>query len=209
VSVPRPNPPRTIHSERALAERIAHEREQRGWSYDGLAKRLTAAGCPIQASAVYKTEKGDPPRRVTVDELVAYSEVFNIPVEQLLLPMAVIRDRELTALVGELDAITKQALDLGQRFAAVFTRIATHAAAEEVFYRFAQANDYSDSDPIDALTWRWMGSISIPMIKATTEPIPEPQPAPAPTKRRARRPRKEPGNTRKRPPGLRQQSPEA
>jgi transcriptional regulator with XRE-family HTH domain len=83
--MPRPNPPRDVYAERYLAQRIARERESRGWTYESLASRMTAAGCPLNQSAIYKIERSDPPRRITVDELVGYSKVFGIPVEQLLL----------------------------------------------------------------------------------------------------------------------------
>lgn len=82
--MPRPNRPRSIASEQALARRLAFERERKGMSYDGLASRMTKAGCPIQASGLYKIEKAG--RRITVDELVAFSHVFDIPIEKLLLP---------------------------------------------------------------------------------------------------------------------------
>lgn len=93
--MPRPNRPRSIASEQALARRIAYEREAREWSPQGLASRMTQAGCPIQASAIYKIEKNDPPRRITVDELVAFSEVFGIPVAELLLPPEAVVTEEL------------------------------------------------------------------------------------------------------------------
>lgn len=82
--MPRPNPKRAITAERNLAARIATERQVRGWTYDSLAERMTAAGCPIQPSAIFKTEKGDPPRRITVNELYALSQVFEMPLVQLL-----------------------------------------------------------------------------------------------------------------------------
>jgi transcriptional regulator with XRE-family HTH domain len=84
LRVPRPNPPREVFAERHLAARVGKEREQRGWSYEGLAERMALAGCPIQASGIYKIEKADPPRRITVDELVAFSKVFELPVAALL-----------------------------------------------------------------------------------------------------------------------------
>jgi len=74
--MPRPNKPRSIQAERALADRIAREREARGWSRESLAKRVTDVGCPIDATAIWKIEKGDPPRRIVVNELVALSRVF-------------------------------------------------------------------------------------------------------------------------------------
>lgn len=80
----RRNALRSIEGETNLAWRISHEREERGWSYDALAKRMTEAGCPINASAIYKIEKGDPPRKIGVDELIAFGRVFGKEVDDLL-----------------------------------------------------------------------------------------------------------------------------
>ena len=80
----RRNAMRSIEGESNLAWRISHEREGRGWSYDALARRMTDAGCPINASAIYKIEKGDPPRKIGVDELIAFGRVFGREVEDLL-----------------------------------------------------------------------------------------------------------------------------
>ncbi len=92
--MPPRNPGRSLFSEEGLAQRIAQERERRGWTYDGLAKRMTEVGCPINQSALYKIEKGTkakdgqpgPARRITVDELVALAQVFETTPEDLLLP---------------------------------------------------------------------------------------------------------------------------
>jgi transcriptional regulator with XRE-family HTH domain len=92
--MPPRNPNRSLFSEEGLARRVALEREQRGWTYEGLAKRMTDAGCPINQSALYKIEKGTkgkdgqpgPARRITVDELVALAQVFDTTPEDLLLP---------------------------------------------------------------------------------------------------------------------------
>lgn len=99
----RPNRPRIIGSERSLARRLQWERESRGWTYDGLAARLTAAGCPIQASAIYKIEKGDPPRRITVDELVALAQVFEADVQELLVPVEAILHRDIARVAEDED----------------------------------------------------------------------------------------------------------
>jgi transcriptional regulator with XRE-family HTH domain len=74
-----------IAAEAALARRIEYERTRRGMSYEGLATRMSRAGCPIQPSAIYKIEKGDPPRRITVDELAALARVFEMSMDELLL----------------------------------------------------------------------------------------------------------------------------
>lgn len=83
--MPRPNPPRPLGCEANVARRVADERGRRGWSYETLARHMTDAGCPIQSSAIYKIEKGDPPRRISVDELVAFALAFGIDVKELLL----------------------------------------------------------------------------------------------------------------------------
>jgi len=56
---------------------------------------MTTAGCPINQSAVNKIEQGDPPRRVTVDELVAFAKVYELEIEDLLLPAHAARDKEI------------------------------------------------------------------------------------------------------------------
>lgn len=85
--MPRPNPLRMVQNEANLAERIAYERERRGWTYEGTAKRMTEIGCTIQGSAIYKIEKAEPRRRISVDELVAFAAIFETTVEDLLLPV--------------------------------------------------------------------------------------------------------------------------
>lgn len=101
--MPRPNPPRAIGGERDLARRIGHERESRGMTYEGLAALMTKAGCPIQPSAIYKIEKAEPPRRITVDELVAFAEVFAVPVQNLLLPPELAARDDLVQLIAAWD----------------------------------------------------------------------------------------------------------
>lgn len=82
--MPRQGKPGTIRGEEHVARRIALERELRGWTYESLAMRLHKAGRPTDQATVYKMEKGKPRRKVTVDELVAFSEIFGLSVDQLL-----------------------------------------------------------------------------------------------------------------------------
>ena len=81
--MPRPNPGRTLFAEQHLADRIAIEREARGLTYEQLAQRMADVGCPIQPSAIYKIEKAEPRRRITVDELLAFSQVFGATMASL------------------------------------------------------------------------------------------------------------------------------
>ena len=82
--MPRPNRTRTMLAERNTAASVAHLRQERDWSIERLAKHMEEAGCPIHPSAIYKLEKGDPPRRVTVDELVGFAMVFGVPLDELI-----------------------------------------------------------------------------------------------------------------------------
>lgn len=62
------------------------EREARGWSTAELARRVTDAGCPISQSAIWRIENGEPRRKISVDELIAFSKVFSRQIEYLLKP---------------------------------------------------------------------------------------------------------------------------
>ncbi len=90
--MPRPNRDRTVQAEENLARRVAFEREARGWTYEGTAKRMTNVGCPIQSTAIYKIEKGQPRRRISVDELVAFAKVFEFEIEEMLMPVGAVLD---------------------------------------------------------------------------------------------------------------------
>lgn len=104
----RPNRKRTIEGESNLAERVAQEREAAGLSYEKLAEKMTEAGCAIQGSALYKIEKGNPRRRVTVDELLAFSEVFDIPVDDLLTPVPLLKQRWAEKWLKEADTAERE-----------------------------------------------------------------------------------------------------
>lgn len=93
--MPKINKSRPRGPEADAASRIAIERERRGWSAAELARRMTGAGCEINQSAVNKIEQGDPPRRITVDELVAFAKVYELEIEDLLLPAHAARDKEI------------------------------------------------------------------------------------------------------------------
>ena len=105
--MPRPNQPRSIAGEASLARRIGAERERAGMSYEGLAARMDKIGCPINASGIYKIEKSG--RRITVDELVGFSRVFEIAIDDLLLPPEAVVTAELRRLVKAYDRACEEA----------------------------------------------------------------------------------------------------
>lgn len=55
--------------------------EGQPWTYKSIAVAMGEAGCPVHLTAVAKTIKGD--RRVTVDELIAYTQVFGVSAADL------------------------------------------------------------------------------------------------------------------------------
>ncbi|MEU4161295.1 helix-turn-helix transcriptional regulator [Actinoplanes sp. NPDC026670] len=118
--MPRPNPARPIGGEAGLARRIAYERQRAGMSTESLAKRMTDLGCPINQSAVWKIENGDPPRRITYDEALAFAQVFGMPLEELSVPPELAADQEALKLLGEFRQSRQAMHD-------AFYRLAEHA----------------------------------------------------------------------------------
>ena len=74
-----------------------------------MASRMTKIGCSINSSAIYKIEKSDPPRRITVDELVGFSQVLDIPVDNLLLPPELAAKAELLELLTDWEVARRRA----------------------------------------------------------------------------------------------------
>jgi transcriptional regulator with XRE-family HTH domain len=81
IKMARPNQPRHLEAEANVAENVRLARSARGWSASKLADLMTGVGCAIDQSAIHKIEKQG--RRITVDELVGFSKVFNVPLERL------------------------------------------------------------------------------------------------------------------------------
>ena len=100
--LPRRNAPTQLRDEEYLAQNIAMIREEKGWSYEGLARRLTDVGYPMHPSALHKIEKLRPRRRITVNELVAFSAVFQVPIEDLLVDPSVRMDAAAKAAIEDL-----------------------------------------------------------------------------------------------------------
>jgi len=155
--MPPRNVTRSLLTESALAARVAYEREKRGWTYDGLAKRMTDVGCAINQSGLYKVERGEPRRRITVDELVAFSQVFQIPVEHLLLSPELAASKEVAELLivwneklGAADQAQEQADEAWEALKAyVAGRPEIVDKVEELFRLRAQ---YNLGDNVDELT---------------------------------------------------------
>lgn len=128
--MPRPNPTRSIASEAALAARIAYVRKDRGLGVDALAKLMTAEGCAITGSAIFRIEKGDPPRKITVDELIALSRVFDMEPSELLVPLELVQQKRAQEIAAELPAAFAaydQAIRTGLRLYLEYGRLAAES----------------------------------------------------------------------------------
>jgi transcriptional regulator with XRE-family HTH domain len=121
--MPKLNPDRLLAGEATVARRVERERRLRGLSYEGLAAAMTNVGCPIQGSAIFRIEKGDPPRRVTVNELMALAIVFETSIEDLLTPVEILDERQLKDLLERVLTAWEDMVEAGTRL---------HALADQV-----------------------------------------------------------------------------
>jgi hypothetical protein len=67
-----------------------------------MAQAMREAGCPLPASAIFKIEKGDPPRRITLTEFLAIDRVLEIEADRLLRPPDEPDAREIEDLLASL-----------------------------------------------------------------------------------------------------------
>jgi len=66
------------------SRRIRYERERRGWSTAELARRVTEAGYRINQSSVWAIESGEPRRKISLGEAVAFANVFDLDLDELM-----------------------------------------------------------------------------------------------------------------------------
>lgn len=84
----------TTRYARIVGENVAARRYRLGLTQEQLAEKVTAGGIPMTAGVVFFTEKGSTggrnnarPRNVSVDQLVAFAEVFGCdPMDLLAAP---------------------------------------------------------------------------------------------------------------------------
>jgi transcriptional regulator with XRE-family HTH domain len=151
--MPRRNLERFLRSEESLARRIGYEREVRGWTYEGLAKRMTDAGCAINASALYKIEKSEPRRRITVDELVALAQVLEVDdLDDLLQPPEAVLHRELRARLDAMFRAADATLRVDRAYKAALRDLAAYAEAHPEVVDELDAAGFSLAELIETLS---------------------------------------------------------
>ncbi len=87
-----------LSAEQRCAQRIRAERERQGLSLERLAEKMGAAGRPMDRTAIHRIEKGNPPKRITVNDLEAFAKVLGVSINSLVIPDDVARSRTATRL---------------------------------------------------------------------------------------------------------------
>lgn len=123
MHVPRQNPPRLVGGELGMARRIAFEREQRGWTTESLAKRMTEAGCPINQSAIWKIENGQPRRKISYDEALAFAQLFELSITELAVAPEIAANESVRALVEEHQRLSVEAIRRDLRMAEIMRKV--------------------------------------------------------------------------------------
>lgn len=131
--VPAKTPGRIRAEELRLGRRIGFELTRRCWSYETAAAAMGRVGCPMNQSAIHKIVKQKPPRRITVTELAAFAEVFDVPVERLLKPLEAAVSEEAEDLLEELDQRRKAYLPAARALMETANKIAQLNVARDRF----------------------------------------------------------------------------
>lgn len=149
--MPRPNPGRTIAAEQYLARRIKDERAARGWTLESVAARMKIEGCDIHSSAIYKIETANPPRRITVDELVAFSRVFDIPLDDLLSDPVLATQKHVASLLEHYRKLGSQVSELRRQQRQLTDEM--HDVQAQVI---AEAKDPAVKAAVEAVVAAWL-----------------------------------------------------
>ncbi|GAA2103552.1 hypothetical protein GCM10009759_39050 [Kitasatospora saccharophila] len=131
-------------SEEHAAERVRLEREYLGWSTGELAKRMTAAGYPMNQSSVWRIESGEPRRRINLDEAIGFAKVFGLTLEEFLGPPASSSDKHIAEVTDVVLDMYRRLLDLMKSTGNAFKLVDQYCAmfpqhAEELNSRIARA----------------------------------------------------------------------
>jgi hypothetical protein len=98
---------------------------------------MTAAGCAIQGSAIYRIDKGEPPRQVTVDELLALADVFDVEnITDLLQPVELIEQKWAEAVAADFISATRELDDAQANAVRAVLRLAEVARTSADLYEF-------------------------------------------------------------------------
>ncbi|MGI5414300.1 helix-turn-helix domain-containing protein [Actinomadura luteofluorescens] len=132
-------------SEGNLARRIAWEMHHRGWSQERMAREMTDAGYPLHQSSISKivNPKDGKRRAISVDDALGFAHVFDVTLEELLIPLEAVWDSELRDGLERLQDLHQQRETIDRELVTVVTQIVDlfQAAGEGAFEEHMQAVD--------------------------------------------------------------------
>ncbi|MFF0427435.1 XRE family transcriptional regulator [Streptomyces sp. NPDC004520] len=99
------------------------------WWSARVAERVTRAGVKMNQTAVWRIENGTPRRRINLDEALAFSRVFELPLEELMSPPLEGLDIDSRRLVQEAVEAFYEARDARDRLHRAVVAIADHIKA--------------------------------------------------------------------------------
>lgn len=132
LAVPKKNAG-TAFAERFVAWHVEAHRERLGWSYRELAARMTRAGAPMNQSSIHKMLRQDPPRRITVNELVALAEVFDVPMQDLVKSVDRSLSEEANRLVESMYAAAKPYREAARQLSDTIQQLSVVLLASDEF----------------------------------------------------------------------------
>jgi hypothetical protein len=94
---------------------------------------MTSAGCSLTTSAVYKIEDREAPRRISVDELIALSQILGTTVEDLLTPVEVLEKERARKLLKDLEEADDELVAVIRKFLDAYSELFSLTHEPELF----------------------------------------------------------------------------
>lgn len=120
--------------------RLEWEMKQRSLSYAQVADLLTEAGHPTQPTAIHRLLRGEPRRRLTLNEAAAIADIFDISLSELLLEKDVMLGAKANELLRELQLATRQISDALGNYRSALEAISAYIERGQEFNDALQAN---------------------------------------------------------------------
>lgn len=117
--------------EDGLAKRIEQLRTEAGWSYSELSRRMGEVGCPIERSSLQKIEKGSPRRKIGVNELIAFTTVFDKTFAEILLTPSEVARTAYKRDVTNIRSTSLAKIEADRRYEELIERLVEAALDEE------------------------------------------------------------------------------
>ena len=103
---------------------------------------MTSAGCSLTTSAVYKIEDREAPRRISVDELIALSQVLGTTVDDLLTPVEVLDAKRARQLLADLDNADDELEQAIGKLLQGFTELLELAANDPELFEYVKGHRF-------------------------------------------------------------------